>query len=195
VLKTPLKDLLIFYKTVDYKVINKLNVPALIGLKETSKRISQDIKKLISLDPNLRKQVSLLLTIPGIGLITALYLIVFTNEFTRFKEGRKLACYIGVAPFEHSSGISVKGKSRIHKIANKTLKRLFHMGALSVIRCSKEFKDYFQRKVREGKNKRLVINAIRNKLALRVMAVINRGTPYDKIYYKTSKFTELIMPS
>jgi hypothetical protein len=53
---------------------------------------------------------------------------------------------------EHSSGTSIKGKNRVHKMANKELKRMLHMCALTSIKYIPEFKDYFNRKKAEGKN-------------------------------------------
>ena len=55
------------------------------------------------------------------------------------------------------------------------------MGAISAIRHDRELKAYFDRKVKEGKNKMSVINAIRNKLISRVFATVNRGTPYMQL--------------
>jgi hypothetical protein len=52
--------------------------------------------------------------------------------------------------------------------AQKRLKSLFHLGAMSAIQVSGELQTYYQRKVAEGKNKMLVLNAVRNKLIHRV---------------------------
>jgi len=56
------------------------------------------------------------------------------------------------------------------------------MAALGSIRNSRELAEYYVRKVKEGKNKRLVINNIMNKILLRVAAVVRRGRPYDEDY-------------
>lgn len=69
--------------------------------------------------------------------------------------------------------------------ARKRLKSLFHLGAMSVIQMKGEFQDYYQRKGSEGKNKTLVLNAVRNKLIHRVCAVVRRGEKYDKNYAPT----------
>jgi hypothetical protein len=53
---------------------------------------------------------------------------------------------------------------------------------MSAIRVKGELQHYYQRKVAEGKNKMLVLNAVRNKLIHRVCAVVRRGQNYDKIY-------------
>ncbi|WP_026260756.1 transposase, partial [Spirosoma luteum] len=97
-------------------------------------------------------------------------------------DPKKMACHAGVAPFEHRSGTSVRGKTQVSHQARKRLKSLFHLGAMSVIRMKGELQDYYQRKVGEGKNKMLVLNAVRNKLIHRIYAVVKRGKKYDKKY-------------
>ena len=52
------------------------------------------------------------------------------------------------------------------------------MGALNAKRTDKEIGLYYQRKVAEGKNGMLVMNAIRNKLIARIFATVKRGTPF-----------------
>ncbi|MGB3116815.1 MAG: transposase, partial [Ferruginibacter sp.] len=81
-------------------------------------------------------------------------------------------------PFEYQSGISIKGKHRVHKMANKNLKSLLHLCAISAIKYVQEIKDYFNRKVEEGKHKMSIINAIRNKLVLRAFAVVRNDKPF-----------------
>ena len=79
------------------------------------------------------------------------------------------------------AGSSVHLRSRVSHLANKCTKTLLHMAALSPIRMAGEMKEYYQRKVAEGKNKMSVINAIRNKLILRVFACVRNNKVYQKI--------------
>jgi len=122
-------------------------------------------------------------SVPGIGKITAFALLYYTNEFSLFHSGKKLACYCGVAPFARESGTSVKGKSRVSNFANKALKKLLHLAAMAAISSNAELKAYYERKVAEGKNKMLVLNAIRNKILHRLIAVIRRNTPFTNDYH------------
>jgi hypothetical protein len=66
----------------------------------------------------------------------------------------------------------------VHPLADKKLKSLLNMCAIVAIRHDKELKTYYERKVKEGKSKMLVINNVRCKLIARVFAVINRKTPF-----------------
>jgi len=118
----------------------------------------------------------------GIGPATAAEILVATNEIKTITNPKKMACHAGVAPFGYSSGTSVRGKTRVSHQARKRLKSLFHLGAMSVIQVKGDLQDYYQRKLKEGKNKMLVLNAVRNKLIHRVYAVIKRGEKYNKNY-------------
>ena len=86
----------------------------------------------------------------------------------------------GVVPFEYTSGKSVRAKPRVHFMANKKLKKQLHMCAISSIRAEGELKEYYERKVAEGKNKMLVINNVRNKLIHRICACIKNNKLYEK---------------
>lgn len=86
-----------------------------------------------------------------------------------------------MAPFAHSSGL-FKGRSRVSPVADKKLKTTLHLAAIVAIRHNDDLRQYYERKVAEGKNKLLVINAVRNKLIHRVYACINENRPYHKKY-------------
>jgi transposase len=70
-------------------------------------------------DERLKHKIKLITSVPGVGILTAQYLLYYTNEFTRCSNHLQLASYVGIAPFEHSSGISVRGTTRVSHIANK----------------------------------------------------------------------------
>lgn len=136
------------------------------------------IVKKINEQTDTKRQYKLLLSIPGIGPVTAAYLIARTNAFTNCTSGKQLACYCGVVPFDHQSGVSIKGKHQVHKMANKTLKSLLHMCALTAIKYNPEFGNYVERKKEEGKHIMRIINAVRNKLVLRAFSVVKNNHPY-----------------
>jgi len=141
-------------------------------------KLDKEMIKLIASDDELNEAFVLCQSVPGIGPQISIYLLITTRAFQSFKNARQFACYSGIAPFEYSSGSSIRGKSKVSHLANKKAKSLLSMGAINAIRHDRELKAYYQRKVKEGKNKMSVINAVRNKLIARVFATINRGTPF-----------------
>ena len=164
----------------------RLLKPAIDGLKNSLKKVEDQIKALIKKDQQLFHIYQLLISIPGVGPVTAIYLICCSNVFTMCTSGKQLACYCGVVPFDHQSGISIKGKHRVHKMANKELKKLLHMCALSAIQHYPEFRDYFNRKKQDGKHPMAILNAIRNKIVLRAFAVVKNDRPYVNNYEKAA---------
>ena len=165
-----------------HKLIVQSLKSAIDGLIKSIKNVETQIQKIVTENTAFHKNYNLLISIPGIGPITATYLIACTANFSGKPTGKQLACYAGVAPFEHSSGISVRGRTRVHRMANKDLKKLLHLCALSLIRNNEEFKTYYNRKKEEGKHSMSILNAVRNKIALRIAAVIKNQTSY-KINY------------
>lgn len=156
----------------------KINTSTIKKLKSSLKKIEEKMQELISQSEDLKAKDSLIQSIPGVGPQTSIYLLLVTKGFTVFDNSRQLACYGGVAPFEYSSGTSVRGRTKVSHLADKKLKSLLNMCALNTKTWDHEIKQYYERKVAEGKPKMLILNNIRNKILGRVFAVVNRGTPY-----------------
>ena len=93
-------------------------------LTQEIKEAEKEIKELLKADESLQTNYQLMCSITGIGFASAVHLLIATENFTRFTDVRKLICYCGVAPFEHSSGTSIRGKVRVSQLANKKLKSL-----------------------------------------------------------------------
>jgi transposase len=167
-----------FVEAAIAKEILKVSRVAIKNLTKQIGEVDKQITDLISSDEELSRTYALVTSVPGIGPQTASHLIVTTRGFTTFGNSRQMACYAGVAPFEYSSGSSIRGKTRVSHLANKKLKSLFSLSALNAKRADKELGLYYKRKLAEGKNAMSVMNAIRNKLIGRVFAAVKRGTPY-----------------
>ena len=164
------------------KELARLNKAALNGLTKSKASIEKRIFELINQDEELKKIYELITSIKGVGQVLATELIVYTHVFSRMNNAKQLACYCGVAPFAHTSGTSIKGRMGTSNFANMNLKSTLHLAALSSTRYVPDIKQYYERKVAEGKSKMSVLNAIRNKILQRVIAVVNRGTPYVENY-------------
>lgn len=182
-LKQTIKDLKETSHLVDNKFIIKQSERQLKLIKQQVEQTEKQIESAIKEDDQLQNSLKLLCSIPGIGLVTAVALILATNNrpaarFTTFDNSRKFASYCGVAPFEYTSGSSIQGRTKTSHLANKRIKTLLSNCAATAIQFDEELKAYYQRKLREGKPKMVVINAIRAKLLNRVFATINRGSEY-----------------
>lgn len=150
----------------------------LIRIKEEISYAEQEMEKIIDSSVSLTENYELLTGIKGIGKINAMVLLCVTDNFRRFTDPRKFACYCGVAPFEHTSGTSIRGKTRTSQLANREVKVYLTRAAITAMVWDPQLKAYYKRKTAEGKHKASVINAIRAKIIARCFAVIKRRTPF-----------------
>jgi transposase len=126
--------------------------------------------------------VQRLRSIPGVGLLTATALIAFVGNVERFPSSRHFACYLGLTPREHSSGLR-RQLGHISKRGDSYLRMLLTHGSRSVLWAakSKSKPDKFSTWAvdihrRRGHNKASI--AVANKMARIVWAVWKHGTPY-----------------
>jgi transposase len=148
------------------------------ALKKQIRKAEETLIEIIHSSSKLLNIYTLLTSIKGIGVILAANIMVTTICFTKFNDSRKYACYCGTAPFKYSSGTSINGRTKVSQMANKKMKALFNLAALSAIQHDPELKLYFDNRMANGANGMSTINIIRNKIIHRVFAVVKRGTPY-----------------
>lgn len=141
-------------------------------------KLEREIDHTIQQDQTLSKNYSLLTSIKGVGPVVASTTLIVTQNFTKFANGRKFACFCGTAPFEYTSGSSIRGKTRISPLADKRMKSLLDRAACSAIVCDTELKAFFERRSAMGKAKKSTINIIRNKIIYRMFAVIKRQSQF-----------------
>jgi transposase len=180
--QTGMSDVHDYFKDGDSQFYLDVNKRVIESLNSEITSIEKEIETIIKSDSEVQNNYKILKTVPGIGKIIAFYLIAYTHNFTRFENARKFCCYCGIAPFENSSGTSLKGRTKVNHLANKMIKSLLNMGALSAISNYPEFKSYYNQRVEKGHNKMSTVNIIRNKIVFRAFSVIKRGSAYINLH-------------
>ena len=160
------------------KELMKLNKKLIETIDMQIKKIESDIEQGIMDDSELRDKAERVRSVPGVGKVVSWMMIAKTEAFTSISDPRKMACYCGVVPFDHQSGTSLRYRPRVSVFADKKMKSLLHLAAMSAIRLNNDLGRYYQRKVAEGKNRMSVLNAVRNKIIHRIFAVIKNQTTY-----------------
>jgi transposase len=149
----------------------------LLLLDEQVSRIEKELITLSNADEDCKR----LMTLPGVGYITASALVAHIGDVHQFKNGRELAAYLGLVPRQHSSG----GKQvllGISKRGDKYLRTLLVHGSRTVLRYAERKEDrdsqwLKQLEARRGKNKATVAQA--NKTARKAWALLARQTNYQ----------------
>lgn len=159
---------------------------AIKTLTEQIKAVEKEIIELMETDDSISKNYKLILSVAGIGKVNAASLIISTCNFTRFSNARQYAAYISVAPFAEKSGRSINKPAKVTKQGHLEYKAELTQAAQVAARHNPEMREYYARRVAEGKSWQKVLNIIKFKLLLRVFAVVKRGTPYvDTMKFKS----------
>lgn len=176
--KTSLKEQTRILVKKNNKVLFESQKKMIVYLTKQIQTIEKEINAIVNNNPFLQNIYELVTSVKGVGPQTALFIMVYSHGFTKFKNARKFASYCGIAPFPNSSGTSIRGKTKVSHLANKKIKSLLDLCAKVAIQHNQEMKIYYNKRIENGKNKMSTINIIRNKLLARIFAVIQRNSPY-----------------
>lgn len=151
----------------------------IVYLQDAQKQLLKTLDVQLSALPELKADVDLLVSIPGIGPQTALLLIAELGDVRAFGSARQLAAFAGLTPQEHSSGTSVHGQTRLCKIGSPRLRALLYMPALSSLRWNPAIQAMAKRLEASGKAKMQIVGAAMHKLIRLVFGVVHSGLPFD----------------
>lgn len=154
-------------------------------IEETIKNLEKQIEEL---EKNMSELVQekattsyeSLVSIPGIGTLSAIELITITKNFQNFTSYKQLSAYIGLCPRIFESGTSVKGKSSISKMGMSYTRQLLYMCSMSAIRHNRVCKEMFERLIKNGKHRMVALMAIANKLLKIAFTIVKKGEVYDE---------------
>lgn len=184
-LDSTLKERRYMYSVNKADTITKIIKAKIKANKQYIIQIEEQIQKLISNDEQMLLNYRIITSIKGIGKVNAWMHIAYTENFTSFPDARKYAVYVGVIPFGHTSGTSIKGKPRVSYLANKELKQELNQAAKTAIRHDPELMAYAERK-QQSKCYNVVLNNVKFKLILRMFSLVKRGEMYVENYKKAS---------
>jgi len=153
-------------------------------VSEQIREILAEIKAATKEDQELDQAVSIVTTIPGIGLLSAAIVLSETNGFELIRSKKQLTSYAGLDVKEKESGTSVKGKPRISKRGNKHLRRAMHLPALAAIRLSERYKAVYVRIVSKTGIKMKAAVAVQRKLLEMIYTIYKTNKPYQDNYFQ-----------
>ena len=159
----------------------------IIFFDKQEKEIKKELNEVVKQDEKIKTSVTLLCSIPGIGILTAITVLAETNDFELIRNKRQLTSYAGLDVKEKQSGTSVKGKPRISKKGNKNLRKAMHLPALAAIKYDERFKAVFARLVSKHGIKMKAVVAVQRKLLEMTYIIYKTQKPYDKNYLQKNE--------
>jgi transposase len=165
-------------EATESKLVAKVQTEIIKCLEKQLTKIEKAIKELIALDEQLRHDVQLLDSVVGVGLVTAVTILVELGDLRRFSRARGLAAFSGLSPRQHSSGTSVHGQTRICKTGSDRARRVLHMAAMSTLRNDNRFSRTYLKLKSRGKTHGQALGAVMRKILLVMRAVLKSNTTY-----------------
>jgi transposase len=144
--------------------------------------IETEIEKLVLQDPQLKQQVQLLCSIPGVAIKSATRILAYGRRALVERNRKAIVAHAGLAPAQKQSGISIHGKSRIAKQGDRRLRKALFMPALVAAHYNPSLKIFYQRLLLKGKPKMLAITAVMRKLLLMIQAILKNKTTFNPNY-------------
>lgn len=148
-------------------------------------QLQQDIDDHINRHPDLKKSMSLLQSIPGVGpQVGGNMLSVLSSH--RFESAEQLAAYLGLVPVESQSGSSVLGRAKLSKAGPARIRAVLYMAAVAAKRCNPHVKAVYERLLARGKCKMSALGAAMRKLVHLCFGVFKTQIPYQRDYAKNA---------
>lgn len=173
------------YEVTKQDTIIRMSREKIAADKRYIKQLEERIMGLIKSNSAMLLNYRIITSIKGIGPVNAWMTLAYTENFTSFPDGRHYAVFVGVVPFEHTSGTSIRGRRRVSHIAHKELKQELNMAARTAIAHDPEIGAYAERKLK-NKEYGLVLNNVKFKLILRMFSLVKRGEMYVENYKRAA---------
>jgi transposase len=173
------------YEVSDQDMIIDIAKDKIAANAQYIRQVEDQIMELIKNDEQMYLNYRIITSIKGIGQVNGWMTIAYTENFTSFPDARHYAVYVGVIPFEHSSGTSIRGRRRTSNLAQKELKQELNQAAKTAMQHDPEIRAYAERKMK-NKEYGLVLNNIKFKLILRMFSLVKRGVKYVENYKRAA---------
>lgn len=163
----------------------RASLEAVIALLSAElKAAKQALSRLLDQDPELKRQKQLLMSIKGIGELTAVRFLAELGDLREFANARQLAAFLGLTPEFKTSGKSVHTKPRLSKRGNAAVRKMLYMPAVSAKNTNPIVRSFCERLALARKCDMSLIGAAMHKLAHLMFGVVHSGVPFDTDYLK-----------
>lgn len=156
------------------------------------KQLESEINQTLQTDAAWGAAAKRLQTIPGIGLITAGWLLVATHNFSVSGTPEAVSAYAGLVPVLHRSGTSVRGREGIGHRGHKRLRTALYLATLSAVRHNPIIRTFYQRLIERGKLKQVALCAAARKLLHLAWAVVKKECDFDPNYTQRQQSKDLV---
>jgi transposase len=149
------------------------------NLEREVAQVENKMSLLVSSEPMLKKKMSLITSIKGVGKLTAYRVLALMPDVHSFQTAKQFAAYIGITPKQHQSGRLI-GKTTISRLGDSRLRKSLYMAALVAKNHNKSLTAFVTRLETYGKTPKTIVCAVMRKLAHIIFGVLKSGLPFNE---------------
>jgi transposase len=153
-------------------------------LKDQIQTIKTQLRQQVNQDPELCRQKKLLISIKGVGELTAIRFLAELGDLRQFESAKQLAAYLGLTPTWKTSGTSVQTKPRLSKQGPAEVRQFLYMPAIVAKKHNPIIHAFCGRLALARKCDMSIIGAAMHKLVHLMYGVVHSGIPFDPDYFK-----------
>jgi len=151
-------------------------------LSEQIQTIKTQLRQHIDQDEELKRQKKLLMSIKGIGELTAIRFLAELGDLRQFESAKQLAAFLGLTPTWKTSGSSVHSKPRLSKQGSAEVRQFLYMPAIVAKKYNPIIKAFCARLALARKCDMSIIGAAMHKLVHLMFGVVHSGMLFDPDY-------------
>lgn len=170
------------YSAAQQPTIRVLN--SYIKAMLTHKEIMADVRAQIDEKTKLSRDFSLILSIPGVGEITAATILGEIGNIENFESAKQLIAYAGLDPSVYQSGNFRAKNNKISKRGSNYLRKALYQAASAAVRkrpngpCNSVLYEYYSSKINSGKSTKVALVATCNKLLRIIFGILKSKMPF-----------------
>jgi transposase len=143
--------------------------------------VEAQLRSAVKTDIPFKQALSLLMTIPGVGFITAVTVLAIIPPMNQLESARQLAAFAGLTPSQRQSGLFT-GRSRLSKMGHGRLRKALYFPALAALRYNRRVQSLAIRLAQKGKRKMVIVGAAMRLLTHLIFGVLKHQMPFDPNY-------------
>ena len=173
------------------KIVRRMQTRQRRQLNDDIAKLEQEMKRVINEDEHFKRDYALLISIDGVGPVTAMTILAELGDLRRFERARQLTAFAGVSPRVVQSGTSVRGKTRMCKRGNERVRQALYLSAMATLNTkhTNSLSMMHYRLCEEGKQAKAALGAVMRKQLTVMRAVLISGEPYDPAFKGCGKLS------
>ena len=147
-------------------------------LERSVLRLEKQLQELVEDSPEEKARFERLLSVPGIGKISAYLLLAYLPDLRDFKHAKQLGAYAGLSPRQRQSG-QYQGRTRLSKLGHQRLRKALYMPAIAAKRSSEALRPFVERLEQSGLSPKAIVGAVMRKLLHLIFGMMKREEMFN----------------